>query len=69
MLVSGAEIKKVGFSALCKNGRELDTGQYDKEIELDMTDDMSWLLPRQVFERVGYYSTNFFYMANKTIMC
>ncbi|HOF81833.1 MAG: glycosyltransferase family 2 protein [Bacteroidales bacterium] len=52
--------KKLDFPPYVKNGRELDTGQYDKEIELDMTDDMFWLLPRQVFERVGYYSTNFF---------
>jgi hypothetical protein len=35
---------------------EKDVGQYDKEEERDMIDDIFWLFPAKLFEVIGYYS-------------
>lgn len=43
-----------------KNFREVDIGQFDEEIELDMTDDICWLIPRKIIQKVGLYSEDFF---------
>ena len=43
-----------------KGSREKDVGQYDREMEMGMLDDIFWLLPNIVFQDVGYYSTYFF---------
>jgi hypothetical protein len=40
--------------------REKDLGQYDKEMKMDMLDDIFWLLPNTVFNQVGYYCDYFF---------
>lgn len=39
---------------------EIDRGQYDSIEERDMLDDIMWLLPRKIFNSIGYYSTYFF---------
>lgn len=39
---------------------EEDKGQYDEIIEMDMIDDIFWLLPLNVFKKVGLYSNYFF---------
>jgi len=39
---------------------EEDRGQHDKEEERDMLDDIFWLIPKKIFQEVGYYSNNFF---------
>lgn len=43
-----------------KNRREKDIGQYDQEMELGMTDDIMWMIPRKVYEEIGLYSDYFF---------
>lgn len=53
-------MNKLDYPPYVKNGREKDIGQYDNEIELEMSDDMLWLIPEEVFNAVGYYSTDFF---------
>jgi len=40
--------------------KEVDSGQYDYEIEMGMLDDIYWLMPKNIFEKVGFYSTDFF---------
>lgn len=54
------DFKMLDFPPYVKNRRELDVGQYDREMEMDMLDDIFWLLPRGVVEKVGFYSTRFF---------
>lgn len=51
---------KFQYIAYVKGMRELDTGQYDQVMEMGMLDDIFWLLPRKIFDTVGYYSTDFF---------
>ncbi|MDD4729967.1 MAG: glycosyltransferase family 2 protein [Dysgonamonadaceae bacterium] len=51
---------KFQYVAYVKGMGELDTGQYDRVIEMGMLDDIFWLLPRKTFDAVGYYSTDFF---------
>jgi len=48
------------FPAYVKNRREKDIGQYDQEMEMGMLDDIFWLIPKLVFDKVGYYSDYFF---------
>ena len=48
------------FEAYVKNRREVDTGQYDTEMEMGMLDDIFWLIPSKVFNEVGLYSTYFY---------
>ena len=43
-----------------KNLREKDTGQYDREIEMGMSDDIFWMLSKELFKKVGFYSDYFF---------
>ena len=52
--------KKFSYPSFVKNGREKDVGQYDVEMEMGMLDDIFWLLPKEIFEIVGLYSTDFF---------
>jgi len=52
--------KKMDFPPYIKNGQEKDLGQYDKEMEMAMLDDIFWLLPFKIFKEIGYYSTYFF---------
>ncbi len=58
--------KILDYKALVKNRREKDTGQFDKEIELAMTDDIMWMIPRKIFETTGYYSQYFFLYGEQT---
>jgi GT2 family glycosyltransferase len=51
---------KFQYIAYVKGMRELDTGQYDQVMEMGMLDDIFWLLPRKIFDTIGYYSTDFF---------
>ena len=48
---------------ICKY--EIDTGQYDKESERDMIDDIFWLMPAKIFKNVGGYSPYFFMNAEQ----
>ena len=48
------------FPPYIKGMGEKDLGQYDQELEMDMLDDIFWLLPDNVFKRVGYYCDYFF---------
>ena len=43
-----------------KNLREKDIGQYDREIEMGMLDDIFWMLSKEIFKKVGFYSDYFF---------
>ncbi len=52
--------KRLIFPPYIKGEREKDTGKYEEEMELGMADDIYWLLPKKIFEKVGYYSTYFF---------
>ncbi len=52
--------KKLEFPPFVKESREKDIGQYENEIELGMADDIFWLLPNKIQEKIGYYSTDFF---------
>lgn len=52
--------RKLDYPPYVKGGKEIDVGQYDEERELGMSDDIYWLLPRTIFDIVGYYSTDFF---------
>lgn len=52
--------KNLDFPPYIKGGRELDNGQYDNEMELGMADDIFWLIPKKIFQVVGFYSTDFF---------
>lgn len=44
---------------------EIDNGQYDKEEQRDMLDDIFWLIPSRVFKKVGLYSNFFFLYAEQ----
>lgn len=54
------------YKSPVKNRREKDVGQYDEEMELAMSDDIMWVIPRKVFEDVGYYSEYFFLYGEQT---
>lgn len=51
---------KFQYIPYVKNMREKDNGQYDRVMEMGMLDDTFWLLPRIIFDNVGYYSTYFY---------
>ncbi|MHC1776989.1 MAG: glycosyltransferase family 2 protein [Lentimicrobium sp.] len=51
---------KFDYPAIVKNMREVDEGQYDQEMEMGMLDDIYWLIPRLIFDKIGFYSTDFF---------
>jgi GT2 family glycosyltransferase len=42
-----------------------DNGQWDQEMEMDMIDDIFWLLPAPVYEKVGGYSPYFWFNAEQ----
>lgn len=42
------------------NRRENDEGQYDREIEMGMLDDIFWMLSKEIYDNVGLYSDFFF---------
>lgn len=42
-----------------------DRGQCDLEEERDMLDDIFWLVPNALYERIGHYSENFFLYAEQ----
>lgn len=44
---------------------EPDNGQWDKEMEMDMIDDIFWLLPQKVYKEVGGYSPYFWFNAEQ----
>lgn len=54
------------YKSPIKNRREKDVGQFDEEMEMAMTDDIMWVIPRKVFEDVGYYSEYFFLYGEQT---
>lgn len=45
---------------------EIDRGQYEKEIELDMLDDIYWLFSRKILDSIGYYSRYFYLYGEQT---
>lgn len=53
-------LNKFDFPAYIPEMKEEDTGQYDKEIEMGMLDDIFWLLPDKIYESIGLYSTDYF---------
>lgn len=50
--------KRFWYTPLVNNDE--DNGQFDHEMEMDMIDDVFWLVPKEVFEKVGLYSEYFF---------
>lgn len=44
---------------------ELDDGQCDIEMKMDMLDDIFWLLPKRIVKNVGNYSSHFFLYAEQ----
>lgn len=51
--------KLLKFQTVVSN--QTDYGQYDFEMELDMIDDVFWLLPYRVFEQTGFYNSRFWF--------
>lgn len=54
------------FKACVKDRREKDEGQFEEEMEMGMLDDIFWLIPRKIFNKVGYYSNYFFLYGEQT---
>lgn len=52
------QFNRVGFN-------EIDKGQYNKIAERDMLDDVFWLLPKRLFEKIGGYSPYFWFNAEQ----
>jgi hypothetical protein len=50
----------LNYPSYVKNSKEKDIGQYDNEKEMEMLDDIFWLLPNDVFKKIGYYSEYFY---------
>jgi len=42
-----------------------DTGQWDREMEMDMIDDIFWLLPASLYRLIGGYSNYFWFSAEQ----
>ena len=40
---------------------EIDSGQYDFEMEMDMLDDILWLIPARLINEIGFYSDHFYF--------
>ncbi len=55
--------KFLSFRRLVKD--EIDMGQWDKEMEMDMIDDIFWLIPSKVYKMVGGYTTYFWFNAEQ----
>jgi GT2 family glycosyltransferase len=60
--IGNAKSKKglLDYPEVVKNRREEDIGQYDEEMEMGMLDDIYWMIPKEVFNKVGLYSDYFF---------
>lgn len=66
-------IQHIGFKIVNKNylkmkrivQDQIDNGQWDKEEEMDMIDDIFWLLPSDVYEKIGGYSPYFWFNAEQ----
>lgn len=43
----------------------IDTGQFEKEEERDMLDDVFWLIPSKIYKEIGKYSNHFFLYAEQ----
>ena len=48
------------YKSPVKNRREKDIGQYDKEINLAMSDDIMWMISKSIYQDIGLYSEYFF---------
>lgn len=44
---------------------EIDNGQYDHEAERDMIDDILWMFPIELYEKIGGYDETFFIYAEQ----
>lgn len=53
--------KKLDYPPIIPSYFEEDIGQYNSEEERGMIDDIFWILPKKIFEQIGYYS-DFFYL-------
>jgi GT2 family glycosyltransferase len=53
-------LNKFQFPSYVKGMREEDVGQFDMEIEMGMLDDIFWILPKNIYQAVGLYSTDYF---------
>ena len=51
---------KLEFPSYIFLSREKDVGQYDTEMIMEMLDDIFWLVPSEVFKKIGYYSEYFY---------
>lgn len=51
--------EKLTFRGLCSNMK--DPGFGDSDVQMDVIDDVFWLLPHAVFKSVGYYSDDFWF--------
>lgn len=51
---------RLDYPPYIESGRRVDNGEWDKEMEMDMIDDIFWLLPRGVLDTVGLYCDFFF---------
>lgn len=66
--IGNAKSKKglLDYPAYVKNRREKDVGQYDKEMEMGMLDDIFWVIPKKIVQDVGMYSDYFFLYGEQT---
>lgn len=55
--------KRLRTKAIHKD--EKDIGQCDEVVERDMLDDIFWLLPNKIYQKVGKYSDNYFLYAEQ----
>ncbi len=46
--------------SIIKNKKEKDVGQYDSEMEMGMLDDVFWMIPSSLYDRIGPYSDYFY---------
>lgn len=51
---------KLDYPPYVMSSCEYDSGQYDMNIEMDMLDDIYWLLPKEVYRSVGLYDERFY---------
>lgn len=54
------------YPAFVKNRREKDIGQYDQEMEMGMLDDIFWIIPKNIIDKIGLYSEYFFLYGEQT---
>ncbi|GAP42355.1 glycosyltransferase, GT2 family [Lentimicrobium saccharophilum] len=51
---------KLDFPPYIKNSKEIDNGQYEQKMEVAMLDDIYWLIPAIVLNKIGLYSDYFY---------